>query len=272
MGDCAQGAEPQARPRELAAPSRPGLPLGMQQVLRQAILRSARRHGLEGRLRAVQFAAGGKAVRRNYRDDNHLRLLLRLTLAEDAACLDVGANVGAILETIVASAPRGRHIAYEPLPVHASELAERFPSVDVRCAAVSREPGERTFRRVIGAEARSGFDADGDDEYETEELSVKVEALDSSLPPDFAPAVVKIDVEGAELEVIEGGIGLISEHRPLVALEHGGPLDHSAEIHRLLCGRAGLRAFDMDGKGPLDLDAFVAAVASGERWNFVFHA
>jgi FkbM family methyltransferase len=241
-------------------------------AVRQRVLKVARDLRLEPQLRAVQAALEPRAQRRNRRDDDHLKLLLALSLAADDCCIDVGANVGEILGAMVAAAPHGRHIAFEPLPELAADLRERFPDVDVREAALAHEPGQRTFRRVVDAHARSGFHEDGYADGQTQELTVDVQALDASLPAGFAPAVVKIDVEGAEVEVIEGGMKLLCEHRPAVALEHGGPPHASRRIFGLLAGEAGLRAFDMDGAGPLDEAAFVARVAAGSHWNFVFHA
>jgi len=239
--------------------------------VRQQVLKAARAGGFERQLRAVQAALEPREARRNRRDDDHLRLLLALALPADACCIDVGANVGAIFAAMVDAAPQGHHIAYEPLPELAAALRERFPEADVRQAALAREPGQRTFRRVTGAHTRSGFHDAGYADGETQELTVEVQALDVSLPTGYVPAVIKIDVEGAELEVIEGGMALLSDHRPLVALEHGGPPENSRRIHRLLTAEAGLRAFDLDGDGPLDERAFLGRLAAGSHWNFVFH-
>jgi FkbM family methyltransferase len=229
-------------------------------AVRQRVLNVARAGGFERQLRAVQRALEPKGVRRNRRDDDHLRLLLALSLPADACCIDVGA-----------AAPHGHQIAYEPLPELAAALRERFPDADVREAALAREPGRRTFRRVTGAHTRSGFHDAGYDEGKTQDLTVDVQALDVSLPAGYVPAAVKIDVEGAELDVIEGGMKLLSDHRPLVALEHGGPPEVSRRVHHLLTGEAGLRAYDLDGEGPLDERAFLARLAAGSHWNFVFH-
>src|SRR4051794_13635107 len=103
--------------------------------VRQAVLRAARAGGVEPQLRTVQFALAGRQARRNRRDDEHLRLLLRLSLAADDCGIDVGANVGELLGPMTEAAPAGRHIAFEPLPDLAAELARRFPRVDVRAAA-----------------------------------------------------------------------------------------------------------------------------------------
>lgn len=234
------------------------------------MLRAARSKDLEPELRSLRNMLAGYEFRRNYRDDEHLKLFLRLWLAEDACCVDIGANVGAITEVMADAAPGGRHIAFEPLPELATELTGRYANVEVRCAAVAAVPGRRTFKRVLGVHTRSGFHEGGYAASATEDIEVEVQALDASLPGDFVPAFVKVDVEGTELEVLEGSGDLLATHRPVVALEHGGPPPASREIYRLLTGDPGLRPFDLDGRGPLDEPAFLDAVASGSRWNFLF--
>jgi FkbM family methyltransferase len=230
-----------------------------------------RRLGREREVRAIQQALAPIAVQRNRRDDAHLRAILAATLPPDANCIDVGANVGNILDEFVRLAPRGRHIAYEPLPDIAAQLRRRFPSVDVRCAALSDRGGEATFHRDVAHHTRSGLRPLGS---QTEPLQVRVETLDDSLPEDFVPDVIKIDVEGAELAVVRGGLKTLTRHRPLVVFEHGrGGLAYGTThgmIHDLLCGEAGLRIFDMDGDGPFDRPAFErVASPPGHLWNFI---
>ena len=98
--------------------------------VRERAKEAAARLGLMPQARRLQRLLGSRTTRRDLRDNEHLRLLLAFVLREDANCIDVGANVGEILEEIVRVAPRGRHIAYEPLPDHAADLAKRFPGVD----------------------------------------------------------------------------------------------------------------------------------------------
>ena len=99
-----------------------------------------------------------------------------------------------------------------------------------------------------------------------------VESLDGCLPADFAPDFIKIDVEGAEQLVLEGAKQTLARYQPLLAFEHMGKpgTSDSHEVHRLLT-EAGLRIFDMDGHGPYDANGFVAAIRSGERWNYIAH-
>ena len=79
---------------------------------------------------------------RDTRDNEHMRLLFAFLLAPDSNCIDVGAFRGTILAEMVRIAPRGEHIAYEPLPHMHEKLVARFPDVDVRRAALSNTTGE----------------------------------------------------------------------------------------------------------------------------------
>ena len=201
----------------------------------------------------------------------HLKLLMRLSLADDANCVDVGANVGDVLGEMALSAPRGRHIAYEPLPELAAELRRQFPDIDVRNAALSDTPGEQPFFRVRSASTRSSFFPDRANSEDLEQLMVRREVLDEALPPDYAPALIKIDVEGAEAAVLRGARRILEEHRPTIVLEHGSaPLSATREIYSLLTS-PGLRVFDMDGRGSFSAAEFETVVARGKVWNFVAH-
>jgi FkbM family methyltransferase len=240
---------------------------------RNRMILAARRLGIERRLRDV-YSLRSREGRRDRRDMRNLRLLMALTLEADAACVDVGANMGVVLGEMVRFAPRGRHVAYEPLPELASQLAREFPQVDVRNAAVSDHAGTATFHRVKGRETRSSLSPLDHAPEELEPYTVALEDLDSGLPPDFVPALIKIDVEGAEEQVLRGAARTLERHRPVVVLEHSSNAVHfgtrSETVHELLAA-AGLRVFDIDGNGPYDAAGLAARVRSGAMWTFVAH-
>lgn len=242
-------------------------------TVRHRMILKARSLGVEDRLRDIH-ALRSRDGRRDRRDMRRLRLLMALTLAEDASCVDVGANVGAVLRDIVRFAPRGRHVAYEPLPELAARLAHDFPSVDVRNAAVSDRTGEATFHRVRDRDSRSSLSPLEFPEDRLDRFSVRVQDLDSGLPDDFVPALIKIDVEGAEEQVIRGAASTLARHRPTVVFEHNASARHfgtsSEALHELLRG-AGLRIFDIDGNGPYGRDELDRRVRSGAMWTFVAH-
>jgi FkbM family methyltransferase len=241
---------------------------------RRPVLGAARAFKLERALRGAQYALSSRTQRRDIRDNQRMRLLFRLALPIDASVVDVGANVGDLLAEVVDAAPLGRHVAYEPLTDLAVALANRFPSVDVRNAAVSDAAGEATFHRVKGAHARSSLATRGLPPDAIEPVTVRVETLDD-LPTDFRPALIKIDVEGAEGAVLRGARRVLAEHRPIVVFEHGyeaAAAFHTApcDIHALLV-RHDYRIFDIDANGPLDRHAFEQTVRKGKVWTFVAH-
>ena len=236
---------------------------------RQGVLRAARRAGAEPALRRVQYALSSAEQRRDRRDCRQVGLLLAYLLREDSNCIDAGANVGDVLRQIVRYAPRGRHVAFEPLPDLAAGLRVGFPAVDVREAALSDAAGTATFHRVRDGSARSSLRPTGAEE---ERLSVSVQRLDDALDAGYAPDLIKIDVEGAEGLLLRGARETLARHRPVVVFEHGAHAARfgttSEEIHDLLAA-AGLRLLDIDGGGPYSRTAFAARVRRGDLWTFV---
>jgi FkbM family methyltransferase len=214
-------------------------------------------------------------IRADIRDTKLLVALLEEHLRLDSDCLDVGAHSGSVLREMIRRAPRGRHVAWEPLPALAAQLRAEFPAVEVREAALGDTAGERSFAHVIEDPGWSGFLARPmPSGSPVETLAVQVERLDDVLPEGVRPAFVKIDVEGAEEGVLMGALETLSRHRPVVAFEHGrGSADHygttPGAIHDLLCEQCAYEIFGLDGDGPYDDERFTEIFASGERVNFV---
>jgi FkbM family methyltransferase len=227
-----------------------------------------------GALRRVRRRFLPAHIRADIRDTELLVALIERVLEPDSNCLDVGAHAGSVLAEMVRLAPRGRHVAWEPLPDFAQDLRRRFPDVEVRQAALSDTPGEREFAHVVSDPGWSGFvarPAPGGDTVET--LTVRAERLDDVLPDGVRPTFVKIDVEGAEEQMLRGAIETLRRHRPVIAFEHGvGSADHYGTtpeaVHRLLAGELGYEIKGLDGDGPYDEARFREIFAARERVNF----
>jgi FkbM family methyltransferase len=217
-------------------------------------------------------------MERDRRDNEALRLALAATLARDAHVIDIGAHHGAVLEDMVRCAPEGRFLAFEPIPELAAALRARFPAVDVHEVALFDAAGESTFAHIADIPAHSGLRLRSlpPGEHDIREITVRTARLDDLLPDGFAPAFIKIDVEGGELGVLRGAVETLRRHKPVIVFEHGiGAAEHyghtSGELHDLLCGECGMRIYDLAGAGPFSRAEFEALFPE-PVWNFLARA
>lgn len=216
------------------------------------------------------------ALQRDALDRHAMRVLIAGLLQPDSDAIDVGAHTGAILREIVRVAPRGRHIAYEPLPGCFEQLRAEFPAVDVRNAALSDENGTTSFIHVEAAPEYSGMRERTYPGYEDSPrrvLTVTTQRLDDALGEEVRPSLIKIDVEGAELLVLRGAVETLRRYRPVVIFEHGiGAAERYGsspeDVHDLLCAELGMRIFDLDAEGPYSRQQFVE-IFPAPIWNFV---
>jgi FkbM family methyltransferase len=244
-------------------------------LLRERLRRVARTAGIEPQAAAV-YRLFDRTAARDHRDNEHLTAILAACLAQDADCVDVGAHSGDVLRDMVRCAPRGRHVAFEPLPELAAALAHEFPDVTVHQSAAFDAAGEQEFTYLVTDPMRSRLAAGGADAPPTGEvqrLRIRTERLDDVLPDDFAPALIKVDVEGAEAAVFRGAAETLRRHRPIVVFEHGlGGADRfgsgPAEVWEILCEEVGMRIYDLDGRGPYTRQEWMD-VFDKPIWNFL---
>lgn len=144
-----------------------------------------------------------------------------------AVVYDVGANVG--LYSLIASSRAGitgRVYAFEPLERNLRYLRQHIvmnnlENCTVVAKAVCNETGMRRFSTASREPCMARLSSAG-------EMAVPATTLDNCIygetrfrPPD----ILKIDVEGAELEVFEGATRSITEFHPKVFAEiHGTQL------------------------------------------------
>lgn len=143
---------------------------------------------------------------------------------------DIGANAG--FYTLLAASrvrPNGTVVAFEPLLENVRHIERhvqinRVDRVRIVQAAVGRNNGTARFQphasRAMGRISDSGtMDVD----------LVSLDALcDARTIPD--PTLMKIDVEGAELSVLDGASRMLKRAQPTIFLA-----THGAEIHRKCC-------------------------------------
>lgn len=189
---------------------------------------------------AAPGPAKGLSVLIDHCEPGQLRAALRLC-ARDGVAFDLGAHAG-LYSLLFARACREVY-AFEPLPENLGRLTRTLAWNKVRNAHIipwaaggATELG--AFR--IGAHTSEGMvDASGD-------VPVHVVALD-----DFAkrygviPDLIKIDVEGAELEVLRGAAAILRARKPPILLS-----THSDAIKQACLEY--LRATGYTGFEPLD--------------------
>lgn len=210
-------------------------------------------------------------VYRGTRDALGTQAVLAAVLRPDSHVIDIGANKGEMLDPMVQLAPHGRYLAYEPIPHLAQRLAERFPKALVRQVALSNQGGSSTFHLVVDEPAFSGLlprpDVLGAG-ARVEQITVELCRLDDDLPADFCPGLIKIDVEGAEVRVLEGAASTLQRFNPVVLFEHGRTDLYETTSGQLwdMLTELGYRIFNLEGDGPYSRDRFRSHMP---EWNYI---
>jgi FkbM family methyltransferase len=177
--------------------------------------------------------------RRGGFEPENVNLLCRLA-SQGCTFLDVGANIGLMAAPILRMCPETRVVSFEPSPgttkylertIAASPYRSRWTLVQ---KAVCDLDGSVEF--FAGAEDMGAFDGLAHTKRggPARRVTVPAAKLDTEWAALGKPkeCVLKIDVEGAEMRVLDGALNLIRSAQPPVLLEwnlrnlqaHGVPL------------------------------------------------
>ncbi len=136
---------------------------------------------------------------------------------------DIGANIGLISGNLYRSFPSATFCLFEPNPDLTQRLVSLFsahPNAHIVEAALSDRNARGQFSIVPGESGTATLLPTGN----AEAVSVEVKLLtgDQYLAehPSFIPRLIKIDVEGHEVEALRGCRELIAQHRPVIVFEH----------------------------------------------------
>jgi FkbM family methyltransferase len=134
---------------------------------------------------------------------------------------DIGANVG--FYTLLAASRAKRVIAVEPLAENVAYLERHLGlngvcNVEVWPAAVADKEGEEPFA-AAGDRSQGKLGGEGP--------MVRTVTLDRLCEICGTPALIKVDVEGAEYRVLLGAQKCLAAHRPIILMS-----THSISLHR----------------------------------------
>src|SRR5665213_364178 len=177
-----------------------------------------------------------KLLNRSYSYEDELELLFRDSVGVDYTLIDCGANFG-YWSVLISSAPYGSHkaIAIEPSSQNFAKLknnaeinASRFEAI--KCAIGASKGTARLSGTKHEAFSIVGDAGDGGED-------VPVVALDDLLADGKISAnrkyLIKLDVEGVEIEAIKGGARLLQGDIILLCEEHGNDRNHTVSRYIL---------------------------------------
>ena len=147
---------------------------------------------------------------------------------------DVGANVGLYTWEVRKVCPARKILAVEPDPENIKLLEKtlrgaNLQNVEICKYALSNQLAEVSFFQDNLTSATgcvAGKDKPWIEQYlngSANEIRVKTETLDSVVRQDRSPSLIKIDVEGHEVEVLQGARNTLGEAKPLMIIESFPP-------------------------------------------------
>lgn len=127
--------------------------------------------------------------------------------------IDIGASDGQWTRQCLSVFPRATYFLIEARDVHAaalSRLQHHHPNIRFRICAVGAEP--RLVTLYEHGNQTSVLNSEYADRPHTRRREVVLQTVDSLLPPNglAGPAIVKLDVQGYESEVLHGSTGLLT--------------------------------------------------------------
>lgn len=224
----------------------------------------------------------GLPLTRNMQYDRQAWLIMRRIIHDGDNCLDIGCHKGEFSDWMLACSPKGIHSGFEPIPELQTKLKAKYgQQMRIFPYALGKAPGKACFSWVKNAPAYSGLRRRN---YSVEapeiiEIEVEVKRLDDLVGKEIPEKIrlIKIDVEGGELDVIAGGASLIESCKPYILFEFGlgsaEYYDARPEAMFDLLSSLGLSIYTLGGflkdERPLNLQEFCKHFQDGSEYYFL---
>lgn len=193
-------------------------------------------------------------------------LLLEELLKEDDVFVDIGANIGYYSLIASKKAVKGLVFAFEPFSGNRSELEDnislnRINNIQVSALAISNEKTSKTlFVSANDNTGMTGFQKPSNFNGAIE--TIHTITLDEWAKENHIDRInmIKIDIEGAEYEALEGISNVLTEMKPVVMIEIQASLlakykKQPGDIYRFMKNH-GYRSFEVVSKNQLkEIDA-----------------
>ena len=157
--------------------------------------------------------------------------------------IEAGANTGT--ETILISrlvGEIGSVLAFEPVPHISEKLSynceiNKLTNVNISNLALSDSTGETTFYIADEDFINQGMGSlDGSHQKVKRKINVQLETLDNYFTLNNIKKLdfLKMDVQGAEYQILKGGISVITRFRPVIFLEAEEGWSSTADLYEIL--------------------------------------
>jgi FkbM family methyltransferase len=230
-------------------------------------------------------AIGNSRNRQSYDYKRRILAIMRRVLRDDSNAVDIGSHRGLYLFAFLQHAPRGRHIAIEPVPDLAGDLLKRFPAVDVHAVALSDTKGSTDFyidHQEPGYSSLFAWERKNASRNTFERIVVPIQTLDDLVPLDCNIDLIKMDAMGAHVKILRGALKTILRCRPVMILylrtPPGGdpPSQSAADTWDIVVEQGNLgisRVADwVAGRPALSRTEFLSCVGHHEGSEFCFVA
>jgi FkbM family methyltransferase len=197
-------------------------------------------------------------------EETRFPVVLQRLLTPTSNCVDVGCHVGSFLNEIIKLAPNGKHTAIEAVPFKANLLKKKFRNVRVLSVAVGAQNATCTFVEDI---ERSGYSHIMDDRPANSGVrsyQMEMKRLDDLISERVD--LIKLDIEGAEIDALKGATNTITTWRPSILFECGPAHDMAKagrdrlDVYRFLTRQLNYNVFFfadfLFGKNPMTEEEF----------------
>ncbi len=155
--------------------------------------------------------------------------LLQSTTKPNGVCYDIGANLGYHALVMASAGENGHVYAFEPIPQVCGILQKNIDinhkkNITIVSKVVARTPGKIQLGLDTSIDQAAVRFITKDESHrmlkniECDAITLDGFVADGNKPP----SLIKIDVEGAEVDVLQGGLGVLMQYQPLVFCETHG--------------------------------------------------